>query len=101
MILRPLSRNISGRPRLLTIFSRKCKKIWAQMIGPKHNIRGGLKMSSLTLLSQLFLVILLVGCEDIIELEKQSYVIAIGIDQTEQEGIYQFTFQIANPISSD
>lgn len=58
-------------------------------------------MRRLTLLSQLFLVILLVGCEDIIELEKQSYVIAIGIDQTEQEGMYQFTFQIANPISSD
>ncbi|TMN23423.1 hypothetical protein FFL34_15955 [Lentibacillus cibarius] len=42
MILRPLSRNITGRPRLLTISSRKSKKIWAQMIGPKHNIRGGL-----------------------------------------------------------
>ncbi|TMN22667.1 hypothetical protein FFL34_11605 [Lentibacillus cibarius] len=46
MILRPLSRNITGRPRLLTISSRKSKKIWAQMIGPKHNIRGGVDMIS-------------------------------------------------------
>lgn len=37
------------------------------------------------------------GCEDMIELEKQSYVIAVGIDETEQEGIFLFTFQIANP----
>lgn len=42
---------------------------------------------------------ILTGCEDLVEIEKQSYVIAIGIDQTDQEGMYQFTFQIANPSS--
>ncbi|SHN32915.1 Ger(x)C family spore germination protein [Gracilibacillus kekensis] len=41
--------------------------------------------------------ILLSGCYDRIELEQQSYVIAIGIDKTEQEGVYSFTYQIANP----
>ncbi|WP_058309212.1 Ger(x)C family spore germination protein [Gracilibacillus massiliensis] len=41
--------------------------------------------------------LLLSGCFDRIELEQQSYVIAIGIDSTEQKGVYSFTYQIANP----
>lgn len=41
----------------------------------------------------------LIGCEDLMELEKQSYVIAVGVDLTEEEGLYNFTFQIANPES--
>lgn len=39
----------------------------------------------------------LTGCSDRIELEQQSYVIAIGIDKGEQKGTFSFTFQIANP----
>ncbi|MGP4038957.1 Ger(x)C family spore germination protein [Gracilibacillus sp. D59] len=49
------------------------------------------------LLFILGLVILLTGCKDRIELEQQSYVIAIGIDSTDQKGVYAFTYQIANP----
>ncbi|MGN8648290.1 Ger(x)C family spore germination protein [Gracilibacillus sp. HCP3S3_G5_1] len=45
----------------------------------------------------MFLLILLTGCYDRVELEEQSYVIAIGIDNTDQKGIYSFNFQIANP----
>jgi spore germination protein KC len=40
---------------------------------------------------------LLTGCNDRIQLEQQSYVIAIGIDSAEQKGVYSFTYQIANP----
>ncbi|SEO39699.1 germination protein, Ger(x)C family [Amphibacillus marinus] len=40
---------------------------------------------------------ILFGCEDMVELEKQSYVVAVGIDKTDQDGTYQFTYQIANP----
>ncbi|UOQ83814.1 Ger(x)C family spore germination protein [Gracilibacillus salinarum] len=43
------------------------------------------------------LLILLTGCFDRIELEQQSYVIAMGIDTTENKGVYAFTYQIANP----
>jgi len=43
------------------------------------------------------LSLMLVGCEDMMEIEKQAYVIAVGVDQTDQEGKYQFTFQISNP----
>ncbi|UOQ49559.1 Ger(x)C family spore germination protein [Gracilibacillus caseinilyticus] len=43
------------------------------------------------------LLILLTGCYDRIELEQQSYVIAMGIDKTENKGVYAFTYQIANP----
>ncbi|MFD2658301.1 Ger(x)C family spore germination protein [Gracilibacillus thailandensis] len=42
-------------------------------------------------------LILLVGCYDRIELEKQSYVIVIGIDKTDKRGVYEFTYKIANP----
>ncbi|SFL75036.1 germination protein, Ger(x)C family [Gracilibacillus orientalis] len=49
------------------------------------------------LLIVLGFVILLAGCNDRIELEQQSYVIAIGIDNTDQKGVYAFTYQIANP----
>ncbi|GAE95380.1 hypothetical protein JCM21714_4612 [Gracilibacillus boraciitolerans JCM 21714] len=45
----------------------------------------------------LILSFILSGCYDRIELEHQSYVIAVGIDTTEQEGVYSFTYQIANP----
>ncbi|QGH32608.1 Ger(x)C family spore germination protein [Gracilibacillus salitolerans] len=45
----------------------------------------------------LIFLILLTGCYDRIELEQQSYVMAIGIDTTDQKGIYAFTYQIANP----
>lgn len=43
------------------------------------------------------LLIILSSCQDMIEVEKESFVIAIGMDVTDQEGIYEFTFQIANP----
>lgn len=40
---------------------------------------------------------LLSGCFDRKELEEQAYVISIGVDKTEEEGIFRFTFEIANP----
>ncbi|WP_407272329.1 Ger(x)C family spore germination protein [Radiobacillus sp. PE A8.2] len=43
----------------------------------------------------IFLV--LTGCYDKVELEQQSYVIAIGVDKTDEKGVFRFTFQIANP----
>lgn len=52
----------------------------------------------LIVLSVLFV---LSGCEDMIELEKEAFVIALGIDQTDEDGIYEFTFQFANPNISD
>ncbi|WP_186576842.1 Ger(x)C family spore germination protein [Aquibacillus kalidii] len=39
----------------------------------------------------------LVGCYDKKELEQQAYVVAIGVDKTDEKGLYKFTFQIANP----
>ncbi|SDM39834.1 Ger(x)C family spore germination protein [Sediminibacillus halophilus] len=44
----------------------------------------------------LFLVPL-TGCYDQIEVEQQTYVIAIGIDKTDVEGKFRITFQAANP----
>ncbi len=43
------------------------------------------------------LLLLLTGCYDKIELEQQSYAIAVGIDEAEGTGNFSFTFQIANP----
>lgn len=45
----------------------------------------------------LFTLPLLTSCYDKIELEQQSYVVALGIDKGEDEGSYTFSFQIANP----
>ena len=42
-------------------------------------------------------ILLLSGCYDRIELEQQAYIIIIGVDKTDREGIYEYTFQIANP----
>src|SRR5690625_2923615 len=56
-------------------------------------------MKQLCVVFSCFLSLLLVGCEDLMELEKQSYVIAVGVDLTEEEGLFNFTFQIANPES--
>ena len=42
-------------------------------------------------------ILLLTGCYDRIELEQQAYVIIIGVDKTDRDGIYEYTFQIANP----
>ncbi|KAB8136244.1 Ger(x)C family spore germination protein [Gracilibacillus oryzae] len=49
------------------------------------------------LLLWLLFLLLLGGCQDRIELEQQSYVITIGIDATDQKGIYALTYQFANP----
>ncbi|MCT2536968.1 Ger(x)C family spore germination protein [Aquibacillus koreensis] len=43
------------------------------------------------------LLMFLTGCYDKVELEQQSYNVAIGVDQTDKEGTYEFTFQITNP----
>ncbi|WP_112179061.1 MULTISPECIES: Ger(x)C family spore germination protein [Paraliobacillus] len=43
------------------------------------------------------LLLILTGCYDRIELEQQSYVIAVGIDKGEETGTFSFTFQLANP----
>jgi len=56
-------------------------------------------MKQLCVVFSCFLSLFLVGCEDLMELEKQSYVIAVGVDLTEKEGLFNFTFQIANPES--
>jgi spore germination protein KC len=48
----------------------------------------------------LFLVILpalLGGCFDQKELEEQAFIVSIGVDKTDQKGVFKFTFQIANP----
>lgn len=49
------------------------------------------------LIMVLFSLLLLTSCYDKVELEQQSYVIAIGIDKNEDKSTYSFTFQIANP----
>ncbi|MFC4402311.1 Ger(x)C family spore germination protein [Gracilibacillus xinjiangensis] len=49
------------------------------------------------LLLWLLFLLVLVGCQDRIELEQQSYVIAIGIDSTDEKGIYALTYQFPNP----
>ncbi|WP_255220322.1 Ger(x)C family spore germination protein [Terribacillus saccharophilus] len=41
--------------------------------------------------------VLLSGCFDRKELEEQAYVISIGVDKTESEDVFRFTFEIANP----
>lgn len=43
------------------------------------------------------LLFILTGCFDHMELEEQSYVMAIGVDQTDKKGVYSITFQSANP----
>ncbi|WP_077623854.1 Ger(x)C family spore germination protein [Sediminibacillus massiliensis] len=40
---------------------------------------------------------ILSGCFDRIEIEEQSYVIAIGVDKADEQGKYKITFQSANP----
>lgn len=56
-------------------------------------------MNRITLISSLLActLLLLSGCYDKKELEQQAYVIAIGVDKTDEKGLYKFTFQIANP----
>ncbi|MDL4839126.1 Ger(x)C family spore germination protein [Aquibacillus rhizosphaerae] len=54
-------------------------------------------VKKIRLLLSLFLLFLLVGCYDKIELEQQSYAVALGVDQTDEKGVYRFTFQITNP----
>lgn len=41
--------------------------------------------------------VLLSGCFDRKELEEQAYVISIGVDKTESEDVFRFTYEIANP----
>jgi len=43
------------------------------------------------------IILCLTGCMDRQELEDQSYVMAIGVDATDKENEYAFTYQIANP----
>lgn len=43
------------------------------------------------------LLLCLTGCLDKQELEDQSYVMAIGVDATDNKNEYAFTYQIANP----
>ncbi|SDK23664.1 Ger(x)C family spore germination protein [Sediminibacillus albus] len=43
------------------------------------------------------LLVPLAGCYDQTEVEQQSYVIAIGLDKTDDEGTFRITFQAANP----
>ncbi|MFP7493245.1 Ger(x)C family spore germination protein [Terribacillus saccharophilus] len=51
----------------------------------------------LLILLLLHAAVLLTGCYDRKELEEQAYVISIGVDKTEKENIFRFTFEIANP----
>ncbi|MBP3950686.1 Ger(x)C family spore germination protein [Bacillus suaedae] len=41
--------------------------------------------------------LILASCFDKAELEQQAYVIAVGIDQAEEKGKFNITFQISNP----
>ena len=44
-------------------------------------------------------IFLLCGCNAVSEPSDLGYVVAIGVDPAEQENIYEFTLQIANPIA--
>lgn len=44
-------------------------------------------------------VLLLSGCNEVSEPNDLAYVVAIGIDEAEQENIYEITLQIANPLA--
>jgi len=57
-----------------------------------------LKAKYFLLLSCIMMVALITtGCWDKLEVEEQAYVIAVGIDKTQQKGIYEITYQVANP----
>lgn len=43
------------------------------------------------------IALILTGCFDRKELEEQAYVISIGVDKTDKDNIFRFTFEIANP----
>lgn len=43
------------------------------------------------------MILVLAGCNDRKEIEEQAFVIAVGVDKTDQPNIFRFTFQIANP----
>src|SRR5690625_1020901 len=43
------------------------------------------------------LLILLTGCWDQIQIDRSSYVVAIGIDKAEKEGQIKLTYLITNP----
>lgn len=43
------------------------------------------------------LTIILGGCYDRKELEEQAYVISVGIDKTDKDKIFRFTFEMSNP----
>ncbi|MET3508006.1 Ger(x)C family spore germination protein [Halalkalibacter oceani] len=48
-------------------------------------------------LVSLWLLLFLTGCYDLTELEQKAYVVAIGIDRTDEQGMYEVSFQMANP----
>ncbi|MBQ4312712.1 MAG: hypothetical protein IJC18_00755, partial [Clostridia bacterium] len=43
----------------------------------------------------------LAGCWDMREINDRVYVVGIGLDKSEKEGLYDFSFQVAVPIGSD
>jgi len=45
----------------------------------------------------LFISIFITGCWDKIELEEQAYIILIGLDKSDDKGLYEITYHIANP----
>ncbi|WP_143588840.1 Ger(x)C family spore germination protein [Terribacillus halophilus] len=51
----------------------------------------------LLILCLFLLPLLLGGCFDQKELEEQAFIVSIGVDNTNQKGVFRFTFQIANP----
>lgn len=52
-------------------------------------------MKSYRMLLWVLACFLLCGCYDVIEPNEIAYVVAMGIDETDQEGIYEFTIQFA------
>ena len=62
MILRPLSRNIAGHPRIFYIYySRKVRKIGSKE-EPKYNIRGERKLKKIYTIALLIILVLIAGC---------------------------------------
>ncbi|WP_449537059.1 Ger(x)C family spore germination protein [Ferdinandcohnia sp. Marseille-Q9671] len=55
------------------------------------------KLSKTARLISLFTILLLVGCSDLQEIDERAYVLGIGLDKAENEGMLKITYLISNP----
>lgn len=58
-------------------------------------------MRKLSLLLVFFVILTLTACWDMKEINRQSYIIGLGMDSADEEGSYLFTFQKAVPVGID